>query len=59
MIRPSAIATVDGVERAIEVSLGELRKFDRVQPTNLLARASIEYRIGALRRRKVALQGAA
>jgi hypothetical protein len=59
MIRPSAIATQPAVEAALDVALRELRKLDQVAPTNLLARASIEYRIGALRRRKAALAGCA
>jgi hypothetical protein len=59
MIRPSAIATVPDVERALEACLRELRKLDGSTTGNILARASIEYRIGALRRRKASLEAAA
>jgi len=56
MIRPSAIATVREVEKALEESLAALRKLDSGPSSNTLARTSIEYRIGALRRRKTALE---
>ena len=54
MIRASAMATIDQVERALDVALRELRQLPTLG-SNTYARAAIEYRIGSLRRRRAAL----
>lgn len=44
------------VERELDIALRELRKVGGPGGTNTLAVSSLEYRIGALRRRKSALE---
>jgi hypothetical protein len=53
--RVADLITVDRVERALDEALRELREFGP-GATNLMAISSLEYRIGALRRRKSALE---
>ena len=56
LIRPSSIQTVSECERRLEDALRQLRKLDG--GANTYARSALEYRIGALRRRRAALQDA-
>lgn len=52
MIRPTAIRDLVTCERELDESLRQLRELHGVSSSNLLAQASIEYRVGALRRRR-------
>ena len=53
MKRPGQMTTLAEVEADLDRCLRELRAVD---PTNLPARASLEYRIGRLRQRREALR---
>lgn len=55
MIRPTAIADLDLCERELDRALADLRRLQADPQQNLLAQASTEYRIGALRRRRETL----
>jgi hypothetical protein len=53
MIRPSQIPTLKACEKALDDALKTLRA---LQPgSNTMAQVSLEYRIGALRRRRTSL----
>jgi hypothetical protein len=53
------LLTIEAVERELDAALIDLRALDRAPLSHLVARAAIEYRIGALRRRKATLDGMA
>lgn len=55
--RVSMYVTVEAVEDELDQMLADLRKQQREPQANMIAVASIEYRIGALRRRKRQLEG--
>lgn len=54
MMKPSALPTVKACEDALDAALKDLRQLDG--STNVLARGSIEYRVGAIRKRRDVLQ---
>lgn len=54
--RVADLRTLDSVERELDVALRELRKVGGPGGGNTMAISSLEYRIGALRRRKSALE---
>ena len=56
-MRPSAIPTLKECERALDEALKQLRAL--APGSNTMAQVSLEYRVGALRRRRIALQEAA
>lgn len=57
-MKPSEITSLTVCERELDRALSDLRKLTSVRAinSNVLAAASIEYRIGALRRKREALQ---
>jgi hypothetical protein len=56
-VRASQYTTVRDVEREIARCLEDLRRLHMHESSNIMAHASVEYRIGSLRRRKAALEG--
>jgi hypothetical protein len=54
MIRPSQIPTLKECEKALDEALRQLRAIP--SGSNIMASSSIEYRIGALRKRREVLR---